>query len=134
VVRERSIDDNATPAANGIAIANLVRLALRTENLDYLDHAEQALRSFSGAMKRTPQACPSLFAALDWFQTQTLVKTTGDRLMHLQQQYFPTAVYALADALPDAAVGLVCQGLSCQEPACHDQQLLMQLQASQTRG
>ena len=134
VVRERSIDDNATPAANGIAIANLVRLALRTENLDYLDQAEQALRSFSGAMKRTPQACPSLFAALDWFQTQTLVKTTGDRLIHLQQQYFPTAVYALADALPDAAVGLVCQGLSCQEPACHDQQLLMQLQASQTRG
>jgi uncharacterized protein YyaL (SSP411 family) len=33
LVRERSYTDNATPSANGIVIANLVRLALLTENL-----------------------------------------------------------------------------------------------------
>jgi len=32
IVRERSYTDNATPAANGVAIANLVRLALLTED------------------------------------------------------------------------------------------------------
>jgi uncharacterized protein YyaL (SSP411 family) len=44
LVRERSYVDNATPAANGIAIANLVRLFLLTEDLRYLDRAELGLK------------------------------------------------------------------------------------------
>ena len=67
LVRERSYMDNATPSANGIAIANLVRLALLTENLEYLDRAEQGLQAFSSVLQKSPQACPSLFIALDWF-------------------------------------------------------------------
>ena len=39
LIRERSYQDNATPSANGIAIANLVRLAGLTDNLDYLAQA-----------------------------------------------------------------------------------------------
>ena len=67
LVRERSYMDNATPSANGIAIANLVRLALLTENLEYLNRAEQGLQAFSSVLHKSPQACPSLFIALDWF-------------------------------------------------------------------
>ena len=51
IVRERTYADNATPSANGVAIANLVRLALLTEDLSYLDRAFQALQAFSSVMK-----------------------------------------------------------------------------------
>jgi uncharacterized protein YyaL (SSP411 family) len=133
LVRERSYADNATPAANGIAVPNLVRLALLTEDLSYLDKAEQTLQAFGSVMQRSPQACPSLFAGLDWWQNHVLTRTTGDRLAELASQYFPTIVYKQEDQLPAGAIGLVCQGLSCQEPAHSEEQLLEQMQRSQVR-
>jgi hypothetical protein len=132
VVRERSYIDNATPAANGIAAANLVRLFLCTENLTYLDRAEHTLRAFNTVMEKAPQACPSLFAALDWFQTHTLVRTTAKQVQRLSVQYLPTTVFRVDD-LPEGAIALVCQGLSCNEPARSEEQLHRQLQQSQTR-
>jgi uncharacterized protein len=134
VVRERSADDNATPSANGVAIGNLVRLALLTEDLSYLDRAEQALQSFSRLMNEAPQACPSLFAALDWLQNHTLLRTSTEPLTALGRQYLPTVVYRLEPALPADAIGLVCQGLSCQEPARSIDQLQEQLQQSLVRN
>lgn len=133
LVRERSWIDNATPAANGVAIANLVRLALRTENIDYLAQAEQALKAFAQMAGQAPQACPSLFTALDWYQNHTLIRTTAAQMKGIAQQYFPTVVYALESNLPTGAVGLVCQGLSCQEPARSAVQLQEQVQQSQLR-
>ncbi len=133
LVRERSYIDNATPAANGVAIANLVRLALLTENLDYLDRAEQGLQAFASIMEKSPQACPSLFVALDWYRHQTLVRTTSDRLQQIAVKYLPTAVYRVESDLPTDAVGLVCQGLSCREPARSLDQLWEQLHQSQLR-
>ncbi len=130
LVRERSYIDNATPAANGVAIANLVRLSLLTENPDYLDQAEQALQAFSSVLQKSPQACPSLFAALDWYRHGTLVRTTGEHLSPLIPKYFPTAVYQIAADLPSDAIGLVCQGLSCLEPAQNQEQLLAQIKSS----
>lgn len=133
LVRERSYADNATPSANGIAIANLVRLALLTENLQYLDHAELALKAFSSVMSQSPQSCPSLFTALDWYQHCTLVRSSHEQLTSLIGQYFPASIYQLEPNLPDGAVGLVCQGLSCLEPAANLENLLKQVQQSQTR-
>ncbi|HBB36178.1 MAG TPA: thioredoxin domain-containing protein [Cyanobacteria bacterium UBA8803] len=134
LVRERSYTDNATPAANGVAIANLVRLALLSEDLAYLDRAEQSLQAFTNAMSHSPQACPSLFTALDWYQNCTLVRTGTDQLSGLVSQYWPSSVYQLESNLPQSALGLVCQGLSCLEPALSSEQLLVQLGRSQTRG
>ncbi|ASC70937.1 uncharacterized protein XM38_018850 [Halomicronema hongdechloris C2206] len=128
LVRERSYQDNAVPSANGIAIANLVRLFLLTEDLQYLDRAEQGLKAFSQIMAQLPQACPSLFIALDWFSHPTLVRTTADGIPALLRQYCPTAVFRVEDDLPNGAVGLVCAGLSCQEPAQNWQHLQQQLQ------
>ncbi|OLP17548.1 thioredoxin domain-containing protein [Leptolyngbya sp. 'hensonii'] len=133
IVRERSYVDNATPAANGVAIANLVRLALLSENLDYLDRAEQALQSFGSILQRTPQACPSLFTALDWFYNQTLVRVPADQLNALASRYLPATVLATTEDLPVGAVGLVCQGLLCREPAQTWKQLHQQLVESQVR-
>jgi uncharacterized protein len=133
LVRERSYVDNATPSANGIAIANLVRLALLTEDLSYLDKAEQTLQAFGTVMQETPQSCPSLFSALDWFRNHTLIRTLSESIASLEVQYLPTGVFAVEPDLPDGVVGLVCQGLSCKEPARSDAQLRAQLQESQIR-
>lgn len=134
LVRERSYADNATPAANGVAIANLVRLALLSEDLQYLDRAEQGLRAFVGVMQQSPQACPSLFVALDWFQNHTLIRTAPEAIATLVSHYLPTAVCTPEVDMPSGAIGLVCQGLSCQEPATSQEQLWEQIQQSQIRS
>lgn len=117
IVRERSYIDNATPSANGVAVANLIRLARLTENLEYFEQAEQTLQAFSSILKQSPQACPSLFIALDWYRQSISVRATQDILERLIPQYFPTAVYRIDHQLPQDVLGLVCQGLSCLEPA-----------------
>jgi hypothetical protein len=134
LVRERSYADNATPSANGIAIANLVRLALLTEDLQYLDRAERSLQAFSSIMNQSPQSCPSLFTALDWYRYSTLIRSSADQITALITQYLPASIYQLETNLPEGAIGLVCQGLSCQEPAHTPEHLLEQVQQSQTRS
>ncbi|MGB3491089.1 MAG: thioredoxin domain-containing protein [Elainellaceae cyanobacterium] len=131
VIRERSYSDNATPSANGIAASNLVRLALVTEDLGYLDRAEKTLNAFSAVMSQSPQACPALFAALDWFQHPTLVRIVGDRATELAQQYGPTLMIKPETDLPEGAIALVCEGLSCKEPAQSWQHALEQLHQAQ---
>ncbi|TVP61364.1 MAG: thioredoxin domain-containing protein [Leptolyngbya sp. LCM1.Bin17] len=127
LVQERAYQDNATPSANGIAIANLCRLALLTDDLTYHDQAAQALQAFSPVMAQLPQACPSLFSALDWFLHGTLVQTTADMVSVLASDYRPTTVFVLTPELPQGAVGLVCRGMSCLEPAQSLEQLRQQL-------
>ena len=132
IVRERSYVDNATPSANGVAIANLVRLALLTDNLHYLDLAEQALKAFRGVISRAPQACPSLLTALDWYRNSTLIRTTREQ-MDLISSYLPTAMFAAVSSLPEGSIALVCQGLKCLPGAANLEQLLQQVQRSQMR-
>ncbi|PMB54233.1 thioredoxin domain-containing protein [Fischerella thermalis CCMEE 5201] len=134
IVRERSYVDNATPSANGVAIANLVRLALFTDNLRYLDLAEQGLNAFRCVMNSTPQACPSLFTALDWYRNSTLIRTTTEQIHSLMSQYLPSVVFAVASKLPENSVGLVCQGLKCLPAASSLEQMLQQVRQSQVRG
>jgi len=134
LIRERSYIDNATPAANGVAISNLVRLFLLTENLEFLDQAEQGLTAFSSVMQKSPQACPSLFTALDWYRNNTLVRTSTEQILTLSSQYFPATIFKVDNTIPQNLVGLVCQGLKCNKPAQNSEEMLAQLQASQTRS
>ncbi len=129
LIRERSYQDNATPSANGIAIANLVRLAGLTDNLDYLAQAEQALTAFSYVLKQSPQACPSLFVALDHYRFGNTVRTQSELLSTLCPQYLPVTRYQITENLPNQAIAIVCQGLSCLEPAINQEQLMNQLQS-----
>ena len=133
ILRERSYVDNATPAANGVAFVNLVRLALLAQNLEFLDRAEQGLQTFSGIMQRSPVACPSLFTAFDWYRHNTLIRTTPEVLASLGEVFLPTALYQIATELPDDSVGLVCEGLTCKYPATNVEQLLAQAQQIQNR-
>jgi uncharacterized protein YyaL (SSP411 family) len=134
IVRERSYADNATPSANGVAIANLVRLALLTDNLHYLDLAEQGLKAFRSVMGSYPQACPSLFTALDWYRNSTLIRSTTEQIKSLIPQYLPVAAFAVVSNLPEGTIALVCQGLKCLAPATSVEQMLQQVQQSQTRA
>ena len=134
LIRERSYVDNATPAANGIAIANLVRLHLLTENLEYLDRADQALKAFSSILEKAPQACPSLFSALDWYRNATLVRTRPTSIATLRRQYLPIVALKLDPNLPETTLGLVCQGLKCLRSPSNMEQLQQQVQQSSQRA
>jgi len=133
LVRERTYQDNAVPAANGIAIANLVQLSLLTTDLNYLDRAEKSLQAFGVVMAQIPRACPSLFTALDWFRHATLVTVAPDKAAGLVSQYTPTAVIQGDEDLPAGTVGLICEGLYCKAPATDWEMLRSQLEASQQR-
>ncbi|MEL6355174.1 MAG: thioredoxin domain-containing protein, partial [Cyanobacteria bacterium J06627_28] len=124
--QEKNYRDDSTPSANGIAIANLVRLSQLAEPGEYLSQAERALSSFSRVMKQAPLTCPSLFRALDWFQNVTLVKSSAEQISVLCQSFLPTTVFAIQPDLPEGVVGFVCKGLACLEPAVSQESLKAQ--------
>lgn len=134
IIQERAWMDNATPSANGIASANLVRLTLATDNPTYLDRAEHALKQFGKILETSPSSCPSLFAALDWYLHCTLVRSQMDRLRSLVPRfYWPTVHFAEAANLPGITWGLVCEGLTCLAPLPDASALTAQVQASLRR-
>ncbi len=133
LIQERSYQDNATPAANGVAVANLMRLFLLTDNMAYLDKAEATLKAFSSVLENSPQQSPSTIAALDWYLHGTVVKSTGDRLSDLTQDYLYTVALKPSEELPPNSIALVCQGLNCLEPSLNTSQLHEQIQASVMR-
>lgn len=128
LILERSYLDNATPSANGVAIANLLRLSLLTEDLEYRHKAEESLKAFAGALRSAPQSCPSLFAALDWYLYGSVVSAPSQTLEAIIPRYFPDCVYRLDLDLPAKTIGLVCRGVSCLAPALTLEQLLDQLE------
>ncbi|QUY41179.1 thioredoxin domain-containing protein [Acaryochloris marina] len=130
LIRERSWLDNATPAANGVAIASLIRLSLVCDRTEYLSQAEQALQTFGQVMDSSTQACPSLFVALDWYFHHTSIRTSAT---DLASTYLPTAVYSQSSEVPPGAMGLVCQGFSCLEPPTTLEELQQQISDSLTR-
>ncbi|MGB3309263.1 MAG: thioredoxin domain-containing protein [Nodosilinea sp.] len=127
LVQERPYQDSATPAANGVAIANLVRLALLTDDLAYLDRADRALQAFGTVMQQVPRACPSLFDGLNWFLNGTVIKSTAAIIPELAAEYWPTTVFSVAHDLPPKAVGMVCRGTKCLAVADSIDKLRQQL-------
>lgn len=129
IIQERDYYDNANPSANGVAIANLIRLGLITENQDYHQRAQQGLEAFGEIMAQRPQTCPTLLDALAWFHRGTSVKVQhqSDR-QRLQKLFLPHTVAMVDPALPSGVVGLVCRQFSCLEPATSWPQFQEQLQ------
>jgi uncharacterized protein len=134
LLRERNYQDNATPSPNGIAIANLVRIASLTEKLEYLDRAELALKRFGHVITNSPVACPSLLTAFDWFRNHTLIRTLPTQYEYLNSQYLPAVMLRLDKQLPNPdAIAIVCQGFACLEPAMSIEICDRQLLRSTTR-
>ncbi|HBC42441.1 MAG TPA: thioredoxin domain-containing protein [Pseudanabaena sp.] len=134
LLRERNYQDNATPSSNGVAIANLVRLASITGKLEYLDRAELALKRFGLVIANNSVACPSLLVAFDWFRNHTLVRTNAEQYAYLNQQYLPSVMLRIDQHLPNPdAIAMVCQGFACLEPAITQDICDRQLLRSTTR-
>ena len=104
IVRERNYTDSATPSANGIALSNLVQLTLITDNLQYLNLAEQGLKAFRSVMEASPQACPSLFIALDWYRNCILIRTDKQRINSLISKFLPVAMFVEQSNLPQNSI------------------------------
>ena len=143
LVREKEFQDNATPAANGIGITNLLRLAYLTGDLTYLDRAERSFRVFGQMMRSQPRSCPSLFAALDWHQNVLKVTLPIAQIHGIQQGFWPTAIFATESDGADGSdevtgengyAGLVCVGFKCLDPADSMPTLVSQMQQGQVRG
>lgn len=130
LVRERPCEDNAIPSANGVALANLVRLAMLTGDLSYLERAERGLQAFGQIIQEAPQSCPGLLTALDGWFYPVQAKARPEILAQISQQFFPTTVLQIATDIPGLA--LVCRGLTCQEPATSLSMALEQLARCQS--
>lgn len=133
LVQERPYQDSATPAANGVAVANLVRLSLLTDNLDYLDRADRTLQAFGTVIEQIPRACPSLLAGLNWFRNGTVVKAVAEIIPELAADYWPTTVFTVSNDLSAEAVGMVCRGTTCLAVADSVDKLRQQLQTLRPR-
>ena len=130
LLRERSFQDSATPSANGVAMANLVRLSLLTGDLSYRERAEQGLNAFGAVREQMLQACASVITALDWYRHGTVVKTTSDVAAILLRTYYPVVAFSSTSELPANATALVCPGMSCIEPAQTLEQTQTQIRES----
>ena len=134
LVRERNYQDNATPSPNGIAIANLVRIASITGKLEYLDRAELALKRFGHVITSSPVACPSLIAAFDWFRNHTLVRANPEHYQNLNREYLPSVTLLMEKNFSNnQAIAMVCQGFACLEPAVNESICKQQLIRSSSR-
>jgi len=133
IVRERSTIDNATPAPNGIAISNLVRLCSLTSDPSYYQRAQQALQAFAELIETTPQACPMLIAALDDFHHNAYAQVQPHWAATCLERYFPSVTFHARYDLPSDAAGIVCSRFTCQPPAIDLTQLFEQLQQTLDR-
>ncbi len=116
LIKEKSYIDNATPSANGIAISNLFRLGLLTDNLDLLEKGKESLNLLSEIMTKSSASCPTIFSALNWYLNGKKVKGKFDLIKELKANYFPTIVYEISEDLPDDKIGMVCKNLTCLPP------------------
>jgi uncharacterized protein len=110
-----------------VAIANLVRLGLLADRLDYLTKAEEAMHSFGQVISNSPVACPSLINAAMWLRNHTLARTTTSQYQKLKNQYHPFVLFEIDTELRSDCIAIVCQGFTCMEPAISTEQLQKQL-------
>ena len=65
IVRSKTAQDGALPAANAVAVHALLELAARTEKEIYLEKAGQTLRAFGGMMQAQPGGFTHMVAAAE---------------------------------------------------------------------
>ncbi len=137
ITRTRSVADNATPAANGILIGVLTRLALLTGKPDYLVRADELVRAFAGELNRNIFPMGSYLSGLETrlWPIQIVLVGSSEETATLRRTVFELALpsralAAIEDgaALPEghpasgkrAVAGkptaYVCLGQSCMPP------------------
>jgi uncharacterized protein YyaL (SSP411 family) len=136
--------DGAEPAANSVAVLNLLRLAQMTDNKTWRQSADSALTDFSVRLRTEPAAMPQMLVALDFSLTkprQIVIAgkrestDTADMLKVVQAAYIPNKILLLADGaegqkflasnleflremqpIDAKATAFVCENYACQLP------------------
>ncbi len=105
LVRMKDDYDGAEPAANSVAVLNLLRLAPFGRD-EWKEKAKDAVEAFSGPINRFPAAMPQMLAAYDFYQDKPRqVIIAGDRkaaatvkmVAELHLLYLPNTLFMLVD-------------------------------------
>lgn len=115
ISRTKEIYDGAIPSGNSVAIYDLLRLGKLTMNQEYIDRAEQALKSFAGTISSNPSAYSQMLIALDFYlgPTKEIViagdsKQTHKMIERVNSHYLPRKVILFS---PAGAAGKGIQSL-----------------------
>jgi uncharacterized protein YyaL (SSP411 family) len=141
VTRPKDLMDNATPSANSLAAAGLLRLAALTGESRYHDRAAAILALLGGVAGRHPTAFAHLLGALDLEvggTTEIVVSGPAPALVdEVRRRYRPNAVLAwgepFASPLWEGREGdgrpraYVCRDFTCLAPVTEVDDLAAQL-------
>jgi len=106
LVRSKTLQDGATPSANSVMIANLLKLAVLLDRTAYREHAEAILRCFSSTASRMPFQSERFLAGADaycrGFAEIVVVGDPADAatralLREVQKAYLPNKITARLD-------------------------------------
>jgi uncharacterized protein YyaL (SSP411 family) len=138
VARPKDLLDNATPSANSMAAAGLLRLAGLTGVDRYQQRGEAILRLLGPVAGRHPAAFAHLLGAVDLLDSGiTEVAVVGDRpdlVAEVQHRYLPNAVLAWGEPYEsplwharEDGLAYVCRDFACQAPVADVEALAAQL-------
>ena len=142
IVRSKDLLDGATPAANSVATAALLRLAALTGEQSYADRAEDILRLVAQPLATHPAALTWALGAVDMLVTgATEIVVVGDRVDlvdAVRSRYLPNAVLAWGEpyggplwsgrvAERSEGQAYVCHNYTCHQPVTSVDDLLHQL-------
>jgi uncharacterized protein YyaL (SSP411 family) len=140
VARPKSLQDNATPCGNSMAVRTLLMLAAYTGQARYETPAIKALTALQGPMSQYPAAFAHWLGTLEFVlaspQEIAIIghqdnQTTADMLDTLQTPYRPNQVVAVTSAdqteghpelvearpaLDGQTTAYVCQNFACKQP------------------
>lgn len=146
LTRPKSLDDNAVPSGNSMAVAVLLKLAAFTGNQHYANVAERALKIVQRALTAAPLGFAQWLSALDFTLSQPKeiaiigdASSTCELLNVVFGEYRPNQVVAVGNGdssiplltgrtqLNGKVTAYVCRNFACQLPVSDPTALAKQL-------
>jgi len=144
LLRTKEDYDGAEPAANSIAVLNLLRLAQMLDKKEWWEMAEKTLRLFGSRLQSLPHAMPQMLVAVDFSlgKPQQIIiagkpgaPDTRAMLQAVHERFAPNKIVLLADGqegqvylhkhlpfiksmtpLAGKATAYICENYACQLP------------------
>jgi uncharacterized protein len=117
LTRKITIQDDATPNANGTMAMNFAHLFLLTDQQQYHDRATCLIQNFSSFVTDHPFAAPTLSRATRLLHDQLMVTIGGDASDFLVETVRSKALDGVIATKPDQTPSvIICQGQTCSLP------------------
>ena len=109
LVRMKDDYDGAEPAANSVAVLNLLRLSQMSANQEWARMAERTLQVFQGRLMDSPPSMPQMMVAVNFYldkPKQILIAGDQDSpdtqaiLREVHKRFLPNKIVVLADGGP----------------------------------